>query len=486
MQTAGKQKQKRNNSSRIRSGAAALCAALLLLLSGCGTAPDAQTIKQQEALTEGTLQDGQMSELQMAEQQENGGSSTEEMAEPGEVQTPDGTLSVTFLDVGQGNAVLVEQGGAYMLIDGGNRDYSSFVVSYLKEQGVEELAYVIASHYDADHLNGVVGALHAFSCGQVLAPDYVTDTRVYESFERVITEQDIALAYPAVGDTYTLGDASFTVVCPKAYDPKEDNDNSVGIRLVYGNTSFLICGDAGKAEEQAMLDSGVTLESDVYLASHHGSEGSSSEAFMRAVSPSAVVVSAGAGNSYGHPTRTVLDRVKACGAALYRTDLQGTITVTSDGTSLSWSVDATQDYRDGDEVAAGAADTTGTSGAADTADSAAQASGGETAAGGTDTTGTSGTAGAAVTDAAGSTDTTGTSGAADTADSAAQASGGETAAGSTADVTGEYVLNTNTKKFHRPSCSSVAQMSPENKAAFSGSREELIAAGYDPCKRCNP
>ena len=194
---------------------------------------------------------------------------------------------------------------------------------------------------------------------------------------------------------------------------------------------------------------------------------------MRAVSPSAVVISAGAGNSYGHPTRTVLDRVKACGAALYRTDLQGTITVTSDGTSLSWSVDATQDYRDGDEVAAGAADTTGTSG----------------------------TAGAWVTDAAaGSTDTTGTSGTADTADSAAQASvaadtagsaaqassGGETAADGTADVTGEYVLNTNTKKFHRPSCSSVAQMSPENKAAFSGSREELIAAGYDPCKRCNP
>lgn len=459
MQTAGKQKNKKYNVNRIRSGAVALCAALFLLLSGCGAASDGQAVRQQAALSGGALQDGQMSEQQMAEQQENGEASTAGTEGQREEQMPDGTLSVTFLDVGQGNAVLVEQGGAYMLIDGGNRDYSSFVVSYLKEQGVEELAYVIASHYDADHLNGVVGALHAFSCGQVLAPDYVTDTRVYESFERVIKEQDIALAYPAVGDTYTLGDASFTVVCPKAYDPKEDNDNSVGIRLVYGDTSFLICGDAGKAEEQVMLDSGVTLESDVYLASHHGSEGSSSEAFMRAVSPTAVVVSAGAGNSYGHPTRTVLNRVKACGAALYRTDLQGTITVTSDGTSLSWSVDATQDYRDGDEVAAGAADTTGTSG----------------------------TAGAGVTDAAaGSTDTTGTSVAADTADSAAQASGGDTAAGSTADVTGEYVLNTNTKKFHRPSCSSVAQMSPENKAAFSGSREELIAAGYDPCKRCNP
>ena len=439
MQTAGNQKKMKYNSNRIRSGAAALCAALLLLLSGCEAASDGQAIKQQTAPSMGTLQDGQMSEQQRAEQQETGEPSTEGTTGQKKGQTPDGTLSVTFLDVGQGNAVFVEQGGAYMLIDGGNRDYSSFVVSYLKEQGVEELAYVLASHYDADHLNGVVGALHAFSCGQVLAPDYVTDTRVYESFERVIKEQDIALAYPAVGDTYTLGDASFTVVCPEAYDPKEDNDNSVGIRLVYGNTSFLICGDAGKAEEQAMLDSGVTLDSDVYLASHHGSEGSSSEAFMRAVSPSAVVVSAGAGNSYGHPTRTVLDRVKACGAALYRTDLQGTITVTSDGTSLSWNVDATQDYRDGDEVAAGSVGAADTSGAVDTADSAAQA-----------------------------------------------ASEAEPAADGTAGVTEEYVLNTNTKKFHRPSCASVSQMSQENKAVFSGSREELIAAGYDPCKRCNP
>ena len=86
-----------------------------------------------------------------AEQQENGEASTAGTEGQREEQMPDGTLSVTFLDVGQGNAVLVEQGGAYMLIDGGNRDYSSFVVSYLKEQGVEELAYVIASHYDADH-----------------------------------------------------------------------------------------------------------------------------------------------------------------------------------------------------------------------------------------------------------------------------------------------------------------------------------------------
>lgn len=92
-----------------------------------------------------------------------------------------GTLTVTFLDVGQGNAVLVESDGAYMLINGGDREYSSFVVSYLKNVGVDELEYVISSHYDAEHLNGVVGVLNAFSCETVLASGYVTDTRVYRS-----------------------------------------------------------------------------------------------------------------------------------------------------------------------------------------------------------------------------------------------------------------------------------------------------------------
>ena len=113
-----------------------------------------------------------------------------------------GDLTVTFLDVGQGNATLVENDGKYMLIDGGDREYSSFVVSYLKNEGVEELEYVISSHYDADHLNGVVGVLHAFPCKTILAADYVTDTRVYDSFCEIVTEQDIKLVYPSVGDVY--------------------------------------------------------------------------------------------------------------------------------------------------------------------------------------------------------------------------------------------------------------------------------------------
>lgn len=322
-----------------------------------------------------------------------------------------GNLTVTFLDVGQGNATLVESDGQYMLIDGGDRDYSSFVVSYLKELGIVELEYVIASHYDADHLNGIVGVLHAFSCEKVLAADYATDTRVYEAFCEVVAEKEIELIYPTVGECYELGETSFTIISPDNYDYADVNDNSIGIRLIHGENSFLICGDAGVASEEAMLASGVFLDSDVYLASHHGSDGSSSWEFMQAVSPEVVVFSVGKDNSYGHPAERVLEDVGEIGAEIYRTDLQGTIAVTSDGQNLVWNKDALTETQTEKN----------------------------------------------------STDSTGNNSEQQT-----------------------YILNMNTKKFHLPSCSSAEDISVNNKAEFIGIREELLDAGYEGCKRCNP
>ncbi len=355
------------------------------------------------------------------------------LLEDAQASQAEGELTVTFLDVGQGNAVLVQSGGEAMLIDGGDREYASFVVSYLKNAGVTELSYVVASHYDADHLNGIVGALHAFPCEEVLAADYVTDTRVYESFCEVIAEQGIEPVYPGAGEVYEIGDypkagevyeigdASFTVVCPDSYDHADANDNSVGIRLVHGANSFLICGDAGEASEEAMLKSGVVLDSDVYLASHHGSDGSSSAEFLEAVSPEAVVISVGEDNQYGHPSARVLDDAAAVGAEIYRTDLQGTIMVTSDGEHLFWSTEP----------------------AAETEQSVI---GGQAASGG-----------------------------AEQAPALAEGDG-----------QGVYILNQNTKKFHLPSCSSAKDINSENRAEFQGTRDELTGAGYEPCQRCKP
>lgn len=378
----------------------------------------------------------------------------------------DGLLTVTFLDVGQGNAVLVENDGLYMLIDGGDRDYSSYVVSYLKKQGVEKLEYAVSSHYDADHLNGVIGALHVFTCDTLLAADYVTDTKVYQSLLSVIDEKDISVEYPDMGDTYTFGDAEFTIVCPDAYDYSQDNDNSIGIRLAYGEHSFLICGDAGKKVEEVMINSGLTVRSDVYLASHHGSAGSSSKAFLEAVQPKAVVISAGMGNSYGHPTEEVLSNIQAIGASLYRTDLQGEIIITSDGTQMHFNAEPCTDFRDGEQLVPSGETTRGT--AQKTDGSAGQTQGGEAL------DQTKEQQGADV----------------DSKDQTQEQQGADAdfkdQTQSQEGVERTYILNRNTKKFHVPSCSSVSEMNPENKAEFNGTREEAIAAGYASCGRCHP
>lgn len=345
-------------------------------------------------------------------------------------------LTVKFIDVGQGNAVLAEMNGAYMLIDGGDRDYASYVVSYLKKQGVEELQYVIASHYDADHLNGIVGVLHAFPCEKVLAADYTTDTKIYESFLSVVDEKNITVEYPDMGEVYSFGEAEFTIVCPDAYDYDDANDNSIGIRLVHGENSFLICGDAGEKVEDVMVHSGLNIQADVYMASHHGSAGSSSEEFLRGVAPEVVVISAGLGNSYGHPAKRVMEAVEDIEADIYRTDLQGEIIVICNGNQMSWNVEPSSDYRSGEELVA-----------------------------------------AGVTEGNQTESNTGNENHLGSEKKSESQDGGWEE---------RFILNTNTKKFHEPSCSSADEIAEENRAEFTGTKEDLLDAGYSSCGRCKP
>lgn len=261
---------------------------------------------------------------------------------------PGGTLTVDFLDVGQGLSVLVHSDGHYLLYDGGDRTASSFVVAYLKKQGVESLDYLIASHYDADHLNGLVGALNVFPVTSILAPDYETDTKIYQSFCRTIQEKGNTVVHPEPGTTYQLGDAQFTVLAPSSDSYGDENDYSVVIRLTYGGSSFLITGDAGEKSEWEMLESGLTLQSDVLCLGHHGSSTASSAPFLNAVKPSYAVISCGSGNSYGHPHKETLDRLKALGPGLFRTDLQGTLRAVTDGETITWSTGPVNDYTPGE------------------------------------------------------------------------------------------------------------------------------------------
>ena len=224
-----------------------------------------------------------------------------------------------------------------MLIDGGDRSHSSFVVSYLQQAGITALDYVLISHYDADHVSGVIGALYQFDVGNVLSPDYSADTKIYQSYVNCLKKQNITPVHPQVGDTYILGNASFTVVCPDRYDYEEENNRSLGIRLTDSSHSFLILGDAQSKSESAMLNENLDLSADVYMVSHHGSASSSTEKFLRAVHPAFAVISVGADNDYGHPAHKTLSRLEAQDIQILRTDLSGTITAYSTPDTLTWS-----------------------------------------------------------------------------------------------------------------------------------------------------
>ena len=256
---------------------------------------------------------------------------------------------LTVLDVGQGLSVFIQSDGQTMLYDGGDRDASSFVVRYLENQELEHLDCVVVSHYDADHLSGIVGVLNRFPVRQVLAPDYEASSSIFKSYENARKQPGITPVHPAVGDAVSLGQASFTVLGPSSIVSDSNNNNSLAIRITYGNTSFLLTGDAEHEEEEDICESwGRFLLSDVYVAGHHGSGSSSSWKLLENAIPKYAVISCGKGNSYGHPHDTVMERFEAMEIPVYRTDIQGSVSVASDGQRLIWSQEPCNDYTSGD------------------------------------------------------------------------------------------------------------------------------------------
>ena len=247
-------------------------------------------------------------------------------------------FEVHYLDVGQGLSVLVRSGDHALLYDGGDRNHSSFVVAYLKRQGITKLDYLIASHYDADHLSGLIGVLHTTEVDTVLGPDYEHTSKTYTSFQSAVTDAGKTVYHPTAGSDYQLGDAYFTVVGPiKSYT--DSNNNSIAIRIVNGDNSFLLTGDAETQSEEDMCRSGLNLYSDVICPGHHGSSNATTSLLLAYTPPTWAVISVGAGNDYGHPHQATLQRLADAGVTVLRTDEHGTIVARSDGKDISWSME---------------------------------------------------------------------------------------------------------------------------------------------------
>ena len=337
-------------------------------------------------------------------------------------------LAVHFIDVGQGDSILAESDGHYMLIDAGENDQAGTVISYLKAQGVTKLDYVIGTHPHSDHIGGLDKVIDTFPVDKVILPPVEHTTKTFEDVLDSIASRGLKITKPTPGHSYDLGDASFTILSPVKDYGSDLNNWSVGVRLTYGDNSFVMCGDAENQAEEDIIKNGAVLKADVLKAGHHGSSTSTSDAFLKKVSPSWVVIQCGKGNSYGHPHKETMEKLKKAGCQVLRTDEEGTITAFSDGKTITWST--------------GTAAVPGTS----------AGSGGNQTAAIPDTDN-----GAAAENEAGNPSTR-----------------------------SSYVINTNTGKFHRPDCASATQMKPENRKDVAASRDELVQEGYEPCKQCKP
>lgn len=247
-----------------------------------------------------------------------------------EVDPNDAQVSITMLNVDQGMSVLVESNGEYMLYDGGDCGTSSYVESYLKDHGVTELKYMIASHYSTDRIAGLVGVLETTTVSTVINPAYETDTSIYESYILGVQSSGAKVIYPEVGDTYTLGKATFAILSPTKKD-NASGETPISIMLNCGEFGCVIAGDAEADSEEDMMNAGVHLNSDLYIV---GCSESNSETFIKHVQPEYVFICGGKNHDYD---QEALDLFAKHQARIYRSDLDGEVTCFYDGIRYAFS-----------------------------------------------------------------------------------------------------------------------------------------------------
>ena len=260
----------------------------------------------------------------------------------------DKDLRISVLNVGQADATLIQYKGKNMLIDTGEVDSRADLVKQLKERKVMDIDIIVITHPHGDHLGGMAELFKDFKIKQIYDNGQSANTAMYRNYLKNIKAKNIAYKTLKKGDTFTLGDdVTFTVLSPGKPFTKENtqgvsesgltNDNSIVCKMTYGQFSMMFTGDAQKEVEDKILKDykPADLKSDVLKVGHHGSKTSSSDAFVKAIAPKAATISCAAGNQYKFPHEPTLKTLQKYNVEVYRTDRNGVITITTDGSSYS-------------------------------------------------------------------------------------------------------------------------------------------------------
>ena len=243
--------------------------------------------------------------------------------------TPEqGTLIVHFINVGQGDSILLDFGDVEVLIDGGEKSPS--VISYIDDYVDGPLEVMVATHPHAGHIGGLIGVLGAFEVDEIWLNGDTSTSKTYSQFMLAVNSEGAEVCEARRGDTIEVGGLVLDVLHPVSLSDTTNN-NSIVLSLSYGEIDFLFTGDAEQQAESNMLGTGILRDVEILKVGHHGSRTASSQAFLAAVQPDVAIYMAGLGNQYGHPHEETITALQAIGASIYGTDANGTVTVSTDG-----------------------------------------------------------------------------------------------------------------------------------------------------------
>ena len=238
-------------------------------------------------------------------------------------------VKVEYIDVGQADAILIENNKKYMLIDAGNNEDGDLLVNYFKDKNITDFEYVVGTHPHEDHIGGMDNIIKNFNIKNYYMPDCYTTTKTFEELLDALEEKNLSFETPDIDSEFRLGDALFKVLYTGT-DKRDLNNTSIVLRMTYKDVSFMFTGDATNTTEKKIL--AKDLQSDVLKVGHHGSQYSTSDEFLDKVNPKYAIISVGTGNVYDHPKDITLNKLK--GIEVHRTDKEGTIRFISDGKNI--------------------------------------------------------------------------------------------------------------------------------------------------------